>query len=87
MIPHIAEYEKQTSQWPNWLTTSEREAAGYAISQRKRKLVEKIFGWIKVVAGLRKTKFRRRRRVDWMFRLAAAAFNLVRIAKLIPRAG
>jgi hypothetical protein len=48
-------------------------------------LVEKAFGWIKFVAGLRKTKFRRRRRVDWMFRLAAAACNLVRMAKLIPR--
>jgi hypothetical protein len=67
------------------LTTSEREAAGYALSQRKRKLVEKAFGWIKFVAGLRKTKFRRRRLVVWMFRLAAAACNLVRMAKLIPR--
>jgi transposase len=84
VIPHIAEYARQTRQWPNWLTTSERTAAGYARSQRKRKLVEKVFGWIKFVAGLRKTKFRRCRRVDWMFRLAAAACNLVRMAKLIP---
>jgi transposase len=84
VIAHIAEYEKESWQWPNWLTPSERGDPGYAISQRKRKLVEKAFGWIKFVAGLRKTKLRRRRRVDWMFRLAAAACNLIRIAKLMP---
>lgn len=79
--PHIAEYEKKRR---NWLTAKEREDGGFRISQTKRKLVEKIFGWMKVVAGLRKTKFRGRRRVDWTFTLAAAAFNLIRMAKLIP---
>jgi hypothetical protein len=79
--PHIAEYEKNRR---NWLTDSEREDGGFRISQKKRKLVEKIFGWLKVVAGLRKTKFRGRRRVDWIFTLGAAAFNLMRMAKLIP---
>jgi transposase len=79
--PHIAEYEKNRR---NWLTAGEREDEGFRISQRKRKLVEKIFGWMKVVAGLRKTKFRGRRRVDWSFTLAAAAFNLIRMVKLIP---
>jgi len=79
--PHIAEYEKNRR---NWTTTSEREDGGFRISQKKRKLVEKIFGWLKVVAGLRKTKFRGRRRVDWIFTLGAAAFNLMRMAKLIP---
>ena len=83
VIPHIAEY-KTNPQWPNWLTAQEREHPGFAISQGKRKLVEKIFGWIKWVAGLRKTKFRGRRRVDWMFTFAAAASNLVRLVKLIP---
>lgn len=82
-IPHVAEYEKRRR---SWLTASEREGLGYRISQSKRKLVEKIFGWMKVVAGLRKTKFRGRRRVHWMFSLGAAAFNLIRMAKLIPAA-
>ncbi len=81
-VPHIAEY---ASTWPNWLTTGEREHSGFAISQAKRKLIEKIFGWIKFVAGLRKTKFRGRRRVDWAFSLAAAAANLIRMVKLIPQ--
>lgn len=84
VIPHIAEYEKQSRQWPNWLTSSEREHPGFPISQEKRKLIEKVFGWIKFVAGLRKTKFRGRRRVDWMFCLAAAASNLIRMVKLMP---
>jgi transposase len=81
VIPHIAEYQRH---WPSWLKSSERDDAGYAISQRKRKLVEKAFGWMKFVAGMRRTKLRGRRRVDWVFRLAAAACNLIRMAKLIP---
>lgn len=79
--PHVAEYEKRRR---SWLTAGEREDVGFGISQNKRKLVEQIFGWMKVVAGLRKTKFRGRRRVDWIFSLGAAAFNLIRMAKLIP---
>jgi transposase len=55
---------------------------GYAVSQRKRKRVEEIFGWIKTIAGLRKTKHRGRKRVDWMFTFAAAAYNLVRLRNL-----
>jgi hypothetical protein len=55
---------------------------GYAVSQRKRKRVEEIFGWIETVAGLRKTKHRGRKRVDWMFTFAAAAYNLVRLRNL-----
>jgi len=85
LIPHIAEYEKNTPQFPNCLTDSEREHFGFSISQKKRKLIEKIFGWIKFVAGLRKTKFRGRRRVGWAFCLASAAANLIRMAKLIPQ--
>ncbi len=85
VVPHVAEYEKQGPVWGNCLTASEREHPGFAASQGKRKLVEKIFGWIKSVAGLRKTKFRGRRRVAWAFCLAAAASNLIRLAKLIPQ--
>jgi transposase len=84
VIPHVAEYEKESLQWPNWLTAEEREHPGFAVSQKKRKLVEKVFGWLKSVAALRQTKFRGRRKVDWIFRFAAAAYNLVRMRKLIP---
>ena len=56
---------------------------GYAISQRKRKRVEEIFGWLKTVGFMRKTRHRGRDRVCWMFTFGLAAFNLVRIRNLI----
>ncbi|MGH7040935.1 MAG: IS5 family transposase [Acetobacteraceae bacterium] len=56
--------------------------AGYAVSQRIRKRVEEVFGWMKTTGGLRKTRHRGTARVDWMFTLTAAAYNLVRIPKL-----
>ncbi|MGH9480506.1 MAG: transposase [Terriglobales bacterium] len=54
----------------------------YGISQRKRKRIEEVFGWVKTVALLRKTRHRGRERVKWMFVFAAAACNLVRMRKL-----
>ncbi len=56
---------------------------GYAISQRIRKRIEEAIGWIKTVAGQERTKFRGRARVGWSFTLAAAAYNLARLPKLI----
>ena len=55
---------------------------GYATSQRKRKRVEEIFGWLKTVATLRKTRHRGVARVGWMFTFATAAYNLVRMRNL-----
>ena len=60
---------------------------GYAVSQRIRKRIEEAFGWIKTVAGQDKTKFRGRDRVGWAFTFAAAAYNLVRLPKLIVDTG
>jgi transposase len=57
---------------------------GYAISQRKRKQVEEIFGWLKTVGGLRKTRHRGLARVGWVFTFALAAYNLVRMRNLLP---
>ena len=57
--------------------------AGYAASQRIRKRIEEAFGWIKTVAGMRKTKLRGLARVDWAFTFAAAAYNLVRLPRLL----
>jgi transposase len=56
--------------------------SGYALSQRKRKRVEEIFGWLKTVGGLRKIRHRGVALVDWMFTLALAAYNLVRMRNL-----
>ncbi|HTD53835.1 MAG TPA: transposase, partial [Silvibacterium sp.] len=49
----------------------------------KRKLVEKVFGWMKQ-DRLRQIKLRGLKRVDWMLRLTAAAHNLLRLCKLVP---
>ena len=82
ITPHVAEYAA-SKHWPNWLSQEERQHPGFARSQQKRKLVEQVFGWIKSSAGMRRTKLRGRRRVDWMFRLAATAYNLVRMRNLL----
>jgi transposase len=76
VTPHIA--CKQTS------IIDERTTGhpGYMISQQKRKRVEEIFGWVKTVGGLRKTRHRGLARVGWMFTFALAAYNLVRMRNL-----
>jgi transposase len=56
---------------------------GYAVSLRLRKRIEEPFGWIKTVANLRKTRHRGSARVGWLFTLAATAYDLVRIPKLL----
>lgn len=55
---------------------------GYAISLKARKLVEEIFGWMKTVATMRKTRFKGKDRVGWSFVFALAAYNLVRMRNL-----
>ena len=59
---------------------------GYAVSQRIRKRIEEAFGWIETIAGQEKSSFRGRDRVGWAFTFAAAAYNLVRLPKLIAQA-
>ena len=78
--PHVAQNNKNRSSAIDARTTRH---AGYSISQRKRKRVEEIFGWMKTVALMRKARHRGRKRVGWMFTWAAAVYNLVRIRNLI----
>jgi transposase len=80
--PHVAEYAPNPK-WRNWLSEEERSDPGLSVSQKKRKLVEKVFGWMKQ-DRLRQIKLRGLKRVDWLFQLAAAAHNLLRMSKLIP---
>ena len=56
---------------------------GYLASQRARKRIEEAFAWIKTIAGQAKTSFRGAARVGWSFTLAAAAYNLIRLPKLL----
>jgi len=58
--------------------------AGYTISQKKRKRIEECFDWLKDIALLRKLKHRGILKVGWIFTLAAAVYNLVRMRRLIP---
>jgi transposase len=79
VTPHVAQNDKNRRSAIDQRTTHHD---GYANSQRKRKRVEEVFGWIKTVALQRKTRFRGLDRVGWMFTLAASAYNLVRIRNL-----
>lgn len=58
--------------------------AGLRASQRIRKRVEEIFGWAKTVGGFRRTRFRGRMRTQLTAYVVAAAYNLVRLARLAP---
>ena len=57
---------------------------GYAVSQVIRKRIEEANGWIKCGGGMTQTRFRGLARVNWMFQLKAAAYNLIRLPKLLP---
>lgn len=56
---------------------------GYAASMRIRKRIEEVFGWVKTTGALRKTRHKGTDRVGWAFTLTAAAYNLVRLPKLM----
>src|SRR5580704_10919060 len=79
ITPHVAQNNKGRRSAIDGRTTRH---TGYAISQQKRKRVEEIFGWMKTVGGMRKLRHRGIELVGWMFTLAAAAYNLVRIRNL-----
>jgi len=89
ITPHVARDDHRTK------TGARRRSAidgrvtrhpGYAASQRLRKRIEESFGWTKTIAGQCKTRFRGVLRVGWAFTLAAAAYNLIRIPKLLATA-
>jgi hypothetical protein len=58
---------------------------GYAMSQHARPRIEPAFGWLKTIAWIRKVKLRGLAKVDWLFVFASAAFNLIRLPKLLPQ--
>lgn len=85
VTPHVAEYTPNPK-WPSALTEAERIDAGFAISQRKRKLVEKVFGWGKQDRLLRQVKLRGLGCVNAVMQIVATAHNLLRMTRLIPLA-
>jgi IS5 family transposase len=80
VTPHVAQNISGRSSAIDRRTTRH---PGYGVSLRIRKQIEEAFGWIKTIAGQDKTKFRGRDRVGWAFTFAAAAYDLVRLPKLM----
>jgi transposase len=81
VTPHVA--QKARSSAIDGRTTRH---TGYAVSLRKRKLVEEAFGWAKTIAGCAKVKVRGLARVGFHFTMAMAAYNLIRLPKLLGQA-
>jgi IS5 family transposase len=81
VTPHVAQNNTKRRSAIDGRTTRH---PGYQVSQQKRKRIEEIFGWLKTVALLRKLRHRGTARVNWIFIFATAAYNLVRIRKLVP---
>jgi transposase len=79
--PHVAQNQKRNGGSAIDGRTTRHE--GYRISQQKRKRIEEVFGWLKTVGMLRKTRHRGVLKVGWVFAFAAAAYNLVRMRNLL----
>jgi hypothetical protein len=77
--PHVAQNTNGRRSAIDGRTTRH---AGYAVSQAFRKRAEEIFGWVKTVGAMRKTRFRGRERVGWAFKFVLAAYDLVRMRNL-----
>jgi len=81
VTPHVAQNTSRSSAIDGRTTRH----PGYAVSQRIRKRIEEGFGWMKTIGGMRKTKYRGLEKVGWSFTLAAAAYNLIRLPKLMAK--
>ncbi len=79
VTPHVAQHQNNRRSAIDGRTVRHE---GYRISQRRRKVIEEVFGWLKTIGGQRKTRYRGIWRVGWIFTLASAAYNLVRMRTL-----
>lgn len=82
VTPHVAQNESRNG--GSAIDGKTTRHVGYGISQMKRKLVEEIFGWMKTVGGMRKTRYKGKARTQLWAYLVGAAYNLMRMAKLCP---
>jgi len=81
VTPHVAQHTRHRKSAIDGRTTRQ---PGYAVSQRIRKRVEEIFGWMKTVGGFRRTRYRGRDRTGLAGYLVATAYNLARLSRLDP---
>ena len=82
ITPHVAPHNGG-GRWRSSIDRRTTRHPGYALSQRKRKLVEQAFGWMKTVGGLRKLHHRGGPLVAWIFTFTAAVYNIVRMRRLL----
>jgi transposase len=81
VTPHVSQNHKRAG--GSAIDRRTTRHAGYQISQTKRKRIEEVFGWMKTVGMLRKTRHRGVFKVGWVFTFAATAYNLVRMRNLL----
>ncbi|MFL6448923.1 MAG: transposase, partial [Bryobacteraceae bacterium] len=81
VTPHVAQNDKHRG--GSAIDGRTTRQAGYKVSQVKRKRIDEVFGWLKTVGMLRKTRHCGVHRVGWVFTFAAAAYNLVRMRNLV----
>jgi hypothetical protein len=84
VTPHVTQ---NTSNRASAIDARTTRHPGYGVSLRIRKRIEEVFGWMKAVAPLRQTRHRGQQRVGWQFTFTAAAYNLIRLPKLLGAAG
>jgi len=84
VTPHVAQFP-DTQRRRSAIDGRTTRHPGYEVSQRKRKLVEQAFGWMKTVGLLRKLHHRGGPLVDWIFTFHAAAYNLIRLRRLLAQ--
>jgi transposase len=80
VTPHVAQNITKRASALDRRTTRH---PGYETSQQHRKRIEEIFGWLKMIGLLRKTRHRGVARVGWMFTFGLAVYNLVRLRRLV----
>lgn len=81
VTPHVAQHQTRRRSAIDGRTTRH---VGYSISQQIRNRIEQVFGWSKTVAGFRRTRYRGVRRTQFAAHIAGSAYNLLRMARLLP---
>jgi Transposase DDE domain len=80
VTPHVA---RNTTNRRSAIDGRTTRHPGYGLSQRARKRIEEAFGWIKEIALLRRARHRGGARIGWQFTLAVAAYDLIRLPRLL----
>jgi len=86
VTPHVAQYQKGAGRRGSAIDARTTRHAGYGASQKVRKRIEEVFGWMKAFGGLRRTRFRGRPRAELHSLTVATSYNLLRVSRLMATA-